>query len=454
MNNVKTDRGREGAGKRLPQGYHARQLAVTLVAAVLRYGRAFDDAIAFTQDQPEYKDMEPRDRGLARLIAATVLRRLGQIDAVVATFLERPLPEKRGDLSSILQTAVAQLLFLDSPPHAVLNIAVEQCRADSQTERFAKLTNAVLRRVCDQGAGIIAAQDASRLNIPDWIWNRWVAAYGQDTARQIAIASLEQAPLDISVKSDPAGWAARLGAEILPTGSLRLEAEGRVDELAGFDEGGWWVQDAAAAIPSKLFGDVRGKRIADLCAAPGGKTASLAARGAIVTAVDLSADRLLRVQQNLDRLQLKAELVEADVTTWRPAERFDAVLLDVPCSATGTIRRHPDILRLKRPADITKLAPLQYKMLENAVRMVNVGGLVVFCTCSLEPEEGINHVNKLLKLNKGLKRRPILALEAGGEPEWISREGDLRTLPFHLPRSKSELSGMDGFFASRLVRKA
>jgi 16S rRNA (cytosine967-C5)-methyltransferase len=454
LTQVDNERGRGGPGKRLPQGYLARQLAVALVAAVLRYGRAFDDAIAFTQEQLEYKAMEPRDRGLARLIAATVLRRLGQIDAVVATFLERPLPEKRGDLSSILQTAVAQLLFLDSPPHAVLNIAVEQCRADSQTERFAKLTNAVLRRVCEQGAGIVAAQDSTRLNIPDWIWNRWITAYGQDTTRKIANASLEQAPLDISVKSDPAGWATRLGAEVLATGSLRLAAEGRVDELPGFAEGGWWVQDAAAAIPSKLLGDVRGKRIADLCAAPGGKTASLAARGAIVTAVDLSADRLQRVQQNLDRLQLKAELVEADVTTWRPHERFDAVLLDVPCSATGTIRRHPDILRLKRPADIAKLAPLQYKMLENAVRMVNVGGLVVFCTCSLEPEEGVNHVNKLLNVNTGLKRRPILALEAGGEPDWISREGDLRTLPFHLPRPKIELSGMDGFFASRLVRKA
>lgn len=438
----------------MPQGYQARQLAVALVAAVLRYGRAFDDAIAFTQEQPEYQAMEVRDRGLARLIAATVLRRLGQIDAVVANFLERPLPEKRGDLSSILQTAVAQLLFLDSPPHAVLNIAVEQCRADSQTERFAKLTNAVLRRVCDQGAAIVTAQDSTRLNIPDWIWNRWVATYGQETARRIANASLEQAPLDISVKSDPAGWAIRLGAEVLPTGSLRLAAEGRVDELAGFAEGGWWVQDAAAAIPSKLLGDVRGKRIADLCAAPGGKTASLAARGAIVTAVDLSADRLQRVQQNLARLQLKAELVEADVTTWRTADPFDAILLDVPCSATGTIRRHPDILRLKRPADITKLAPLQYKMLENAVRQVKPGGLVVFCTCSLEPEEGVNHIEKLLKVNKGLKRRPILALEAGGEPDWISREGDLRTMPFQMPRAKPELSGMDGFFASRLVRKA
>ncbi len=454
MKQVTTERGRQGSAKRAPQGFEARQLAVAMVAAVLRHGRAFDDAAAFLQEQTEFKALAPRDRGLARLIAATVLRRLGQIDAVLATFLERPLPEKRGNLSSILQTAVAQLLFLESAPHAVLNIAVEQCRADSQTERFAKLTNAVLRRVSEQGAGIIAAQDGIRLNIPDWLWSRWSSAYGEETARKIAAASLAQAPLDISVKSDPAGWAARLGAEILPTGSLRLAAEGRIEDLPGYADGGWWVQDAAAAIPAKLLGDVRARRIADLCAAPGGKTAALAARGAVVTAVDLSAERLQRVQQNLDRLHLQAELVVADVTTWQPAEPFDAVLLDVPCSATGTIRRHPDILRLKRAADIAKLAPLQFRMLENALRMVKVGGLVVFCTCSLEPEEGVSQVTRLLKTNRNVKRRPILALEAGGEPDWISREGDLRTLPFHLPRAKPELSGMDGFFASRLVRKA
>jgi 16S rRNA (cytosine967-C5)-methyltransferase len=451
---VTTERGRQGSARRLPQGFQARKLAVALVAAVLRHGRAFDDAAAFLQEQDEFKALEPRDRGLARLIAATVLRRQGQIDAVLATFLERPLPEKRGDLSSVLQAAVAQLLFLESAPHAVLNIAVEQCRSDSQTERFAKLTNAVLRRVAEQGAGIVAAQDAVRLDIPDWMWRRWVATYGEETTRGIAAASLAQAPLDISVKSDAAGWATRLGAEILPTGSLRRAAEGRVEDLPGYAEGGWWVQDAAAALPSRLLGDVRGKRVADLCAAPGGKTAALASRGARVTAIDLSAERLQRVRHNLDRLQLKAELVEADVMTWQPAEAFDAVLLDVPCSATGTIRRHPDILRLKRPADIAKLAPLQYRMLENALRMVVVGGLVVFCTCSLEPEEGVAQVTRLLKANRNVKRRPILALEVGGEADWISREGDLRTLPFHLPRSKPELSGMDGFFAARLVRKA
>jgi 16S rRNA (cytosine967-C5)-methyltransferase len=450
---VATAKTQPRSGERRPLGFEARQLAVVLIAAVLRHGRALDDAIAFTDAQPDFQGLEPRDRGLARLIASTVLRRQGQIDAVLATFLERPLPEKRGDLTSILQAAVAQLLFLESPPHAVLNIAVSQARADQQAARFDKLTNAVLRRVAEQGAAIIKAQDATRLNIPDWMWSRWEAAYGEETARRIAEASLRQAPLDISVASDAAGWAGKLGAELLPTGTLRLAAEGRVDALPGYADGGWWVQDAAAAIPARLLGDVKGRRIADLCAAPGGKSAALAARGALVTAVDQSAERLQRVTANLARLRLSAEIVEADVTSWLPAEPFDAVLLDVPCSATGTIRRHPDILRLKRASDIGKLAPLQARMLDNALRMVKVGGLVVFCTCSLEPEEGARQISSLLQANRNVKRRPILAMEFGGDADWISPEGDLRTWPYHLPRATPELSGMDGFFAARLVRK-
>jgi 16S rRNA (cytosine967-C5)-methyltransferase len=439
---------------RLPQGFEARQLAVFLVAAVLRHGRAFDDAFAFTSEHADFKALDPRDRGMARMIASTVLRRVGQIDATLATFLDRPLPEKRGDLSSILQTAAAQLLFMAAAPHAVINIAVELARRDPNSARFDKLANAVLRRVAEKGAEIVAAQDANRLNIPDWIWARWADAYGEDVARQIAAASLSQAPLDLSVKSDAAGWAAKLGATVLPTGTLRLAAEGRVEQLAGYEEGHWWVQDAAAAIPSRLLGDVTGKRIADLCAAPGGKTAALANRGAIVTAVDQSAERLARVAANLARLNLAAEIIEADVTTWMPADLFDGVLLDVPCSSTGTIRRHPDILRLKRATDIAKLVPLQAKMLDNAMRMVKPGGLVVFCTCSLEPEEGARQIGALLRANRSLKRRPILAKEFGGQSDWITPEGDLRTLPFHLPRDEPGLSGMDGFYAARLVRKA
>ena len=256
------------------------------------------------------------------------------------------------------------------------------------------------------------------------------------------------------MKDDSAGWGQRLGATVLPTGTLRLAAEGRIEDLPGYLEGGWWVQDAAAALPARLLGDVTGKRIADLCAAPGGKTASLAARGALVTAVDQSAERLSRLSANLARLHLNAEVVVADATTWTSSEPFDAVLLDAPCSATGTIRRHPDILRLKRASDMAKLVPLQARLLDHAVTLVKVGGTVVFCTCSLEPEEGVNQVARLLADNPNVRRDPISATEFGGDPLWISADGDLRTLPFHAPHARPELSGLDGFYAARLVRIA
>lgn len=444
-----------GGAARLPFGFQARQLAVILVAAVLRDGRALDDAIGKAHGLPQFKELEPRDRALARMIATTVLRRQGQLEAVVSTFIDKPLPDKRGNLTPILLTAAAQLLFLESAPHAVINIAVEQCRHDGGARRFGKLANAVLRRTSERGREIIAAQiDGARLNIPDWLWQRWVSAYGEATALQIAAASLEQAPLDISVKDDPTGWAERLGATVLPTGSLRMAAEGRIEDLPGYLEGGWWVQDAAAALPAKLLGNVTGKRVADLCAAPGGKTASLAARGAIVTAVDQSSERLSRLSANLARLHLAADVIAADATTWAPAEPLDAVLLDAPCSATGTIRRHPDILRLKRSTDMAKLVPLQERLLSHAVTLVKVGGTIVFCTCSLEPEEGVEQVERLLALNANVRREPIKAEEIGGDASWITQAGDLRTLPFHAAGAVSGLSGLDGFYAARLVRIA
>jgi 16S rRNA (cytosine967-C5)-methyltransferase len=247
-------------------------------------------------------------------------------------------------------------------------------------------------------------------------------------------------------------WAATLGATVLPTGSLRMAAEGRIEDLPGYADGAWWVQDAAAALPAKLLGDVAGQRVADLCAAPGGKSASLAARGAHVTAVDISAERLQRLTTNLSRLHLSATVVEADITSWLPTTLFDAVLLDAPCSATGTIRRHPDILRLKRSSDIAKLVPLQARMLDQALRIVKPGGLLVFCTCSLEHDEGVAHVDRLLNDNSNVERVPISAPAFGVDPSWLTPAGDLRTLPFHCPSDVPELSGLDGFYAARLRR--
>ena len=439
-------------GEHWPSGFAARQLATSLVKAVLADGCALDDAIARAFEREDNRSLAPRDRALGRLIAATVLRRLGQLEKTVGTFLDRPLPQERGNLTPILLAAAAQLLFLGMPAHAVINIAVEQCRCDRRTRRFDRLTNAVLRRVSEQGPRIVAGQDVVRLNIPEWLLARWVRTYGEGMARRIGEASLAEAALDLTVKAEPELWASRLGGRLLPTGSVRLRARGRVEDLPGYAEGAWWVQDAAAALAGRLFGPVRGWRIADLCAAPGGKTAELAAQGAHVTAVDISAQRLERLTANLTRLQLRADVVEADASAWAPGAEFDAVMLDAPCTSTGTIRRHPDILRLKRPEDVVKLVDLQGRLLRNAARLVKRGGLLVYCVCSLEPEEGLEQVERLLAAAPELMRVPIRPEEIGAEPEWLTASGDLQTFPFNLPLEPRELSGLDGFYAARLKR--
>ena len=430
---------------------------------------ALDDAIAAETARGSLGRLSPRDRAHARAIVATTLRRLGQIDAVLARFLAKGLPEHRGRLREILRTAAAQLLFMGAPAHAVVSIAVTQAKADHEARRYEKLANAVLRKVAVEGPAIVAAHDlasdAGRLNTPEWLWRSWTSAYGEDVARRIAAAHMIEAPLDISVKSDPDRWARELHAAVLPTGTLRRRLEGRIEELAGYDEGGWWVQDCAAALPVRLFGDVRGKRILDLCAAPGGKTAQLAAAGARVTAVDSSGPRLARLAANLARLGLDAEMIEADAGSWilpSGAPPFDAVLLDAPCTATGTIRRHPDIPHLKRADDIAKLAALQDTLLRHAAKLVREGGMLVYCTCSLQPEEGPERIAALLGADPAMRLSPIAAPDVAGIGDWITPEGHLRTLPFQpvspapplLGADEASAIGLDGFFAARLVRVA
>ncbi|MGI9402982.1 MAG: RsmB/NOP family class I SAM-dependent RNA methyltransferase [Hyphomicrobium sp.] len=442
---------RKAAAPRLPSGFAAREATVRLLAAVLRDRRSLDEALA--KDLAK-NSMEPRDRALARLIAGTVLRRLGELEAVLTSFLQKPLPERQGQLWPILLSGAAQLLFLQTPPHAAVSIAVEQARRNRQARRFDGLVNALLRRVASEGVEVLQGRDALRLNIPKWLFARWIETYGEDQAGRIAEASLMEAPLDISVKADSAQWAERLGGSLLPTGSVRVAAGGRIEDLSGYADGAWWVQDAAAALSVKLLGAVAGKAVADLCAAPGGKTAQLAVAGAQVTAVDSSSARLARLRANLERLHLKADLVEADAATWAPGRTFDVVLLDAPCTATGTIRRHPDILRLRRPEDVATLAARQTRLLDNALRLVAPGGTLLYCTCSLEPEEGAQQIAQLLARAEDFMRVPVAGGGSAIAPDWITPEGDLRTLPCHLPQQDKQLSGVDGFYAARLRRRA
>ena len=295
------------------------------------------------------------------------------------------------------------------------------------------------------------ASDPLDDDTPPWLAARWRAAYGEATARAITAAHRAEPTLDISVKSDAAGWAERLGGLVLPTGSVRLDSHKAVVDLEGYEQGEWWVQDAAAALPARLLDARAGMRVVDLCAAPGGKAMELAAAGASVTTIDRSAERLKMLAANFERLKLHSEIVVADALNY-DAPRFDAVLIDAPCTATGTIRRHPDVAWIKRPGDLAPLVRLQAQLLDKAIALTRRGGLIVYCTCSLEPEEGEAQINALLRRNPDVRRVAIEPSEIGGLAECLTPSGDLRTLPCHLWGDDPRRSGLDGFFAARLMR--
>jgi 16S rRNA (cytosine967-C5)-methyltransferase len=423
----------------------ARSVAIDLVGAVLRRRRPLDDAI---EDNQEMAGLPARDRAFARLLVATVLRRLGQIDVLIAHCLNTPLPPRAAMVHDMLRLGIAQLLFLRTPPHAAVATTVDLAEARGFLSHKG-LVNAVLRRLSQEGPGLVQGQDAARLNTPDWLWRSWSRAYGEEGCHGIAAAHLKEAPLDLTVRGDPEPWRQALEATLLPTGTLRRSAGGAITSLPGYAEGAWWVQDAAAAIPVRLFGELAGKHVVDLCAAPGGKTAQLAAAGARVTAIDRSNRRLERLVANLARLKLEAHALVADAATWRPPEKAEAVLLDAPCTATGAIRRHPDVPRLKTPDDVARLAAVQERLLAAAIDMVAPGGMLVYCTCSLEPEEGPDQVARALAAGAPVTRLPVRPDEIAGIGECITQEGDLRTLPSHFP----EFDGIDGFYAARLVRR-
>ena len=434
-------------------GLPARRAAVELLVAVLQKKQPLDDILGRSLDRGSMGDLPQRDRGLVRAIVGASLRRKGQLDHVLGTFLERGMPDKSGTLCPILLSAAAQLIFLKTPPHAAIDLAVTLAQSDPRAKRYDKLVNAVLRRVASDGEAIAASLDAARVNTPDWLWSRWAAFWGEARAHDIAASHLVEPPLDLSVKQDAVAWAEKLNGIPLSTGTIRVAAHGPVTALPGYDEGAWWVQDAAAALPAKLLGEVSGLSVADLCAAPGGKTAQLAAAGAKVTAVDRSKPRLSRLEQNMKRLGLAPETIVADATEWQSGP-FDAVLLDAPCTATGTIRRNPDLPWNRRPDDLTKLAALQSRLLDRAAALVKAGGLLVYSTCSLEPEEGERQIEALLARDSSLERVPISPDEIGGIDSFVSARGDLRTMPFHLPNHNERLSGCDGFYAARLRRRA
>jgi 16S rRNA (cytosine967-C5)-methyltransferase len=434
-----------GEAQSSPAGLAARKAALAILSDVLRNKRNLDAAAADAQARAK---LSPRDAGFARAIATASLRHFGQLEALIRSFVPKaPQPHKAGPTLEILIAGACELLFLNVAPHAAVDAANRLAQGDAKAVHFKALINAVLRRAAREGADIIARQDAPALNTPDWLWPRWVSHYGEETARAIGRAHTAIPPLDLTLKSADDPYTDLTGARSLAPGRLRLNDAGRIEDLAGFREGRWWVQDFAASLPVRLLGDVAGKSVIDLCASPGGKTAQLAALGARVTAVDVAPDRLGRVRENLDRLKMEAELVAADVRDWRPVEPAHFVLLDAPCTATGTIRRHPDLPWAKGAADLMMCEALQSELLDAAAGMVAEGGTLVYAVCSLEPEEGEEQIAAFLRRRTDFVRVPVTADEVF-DAGFVSADGDLKTLP----SSWAEQGGMDGFYAARLRR--
>ncbi|WOI55442.1 RsmB/NOP family class I SAM-dependent RNA methyltransferase [Palleronia sp. LCG004] len=408
-----------------------RQAALHLVGQVLQDGRLLSEVLPGT-----LAPLAPSDRARAQRLATGTLRWMDRADRALGPHLRmKPWPE----IHDILRLALYEIHEGGTAPHAAVAAAVDLARATERGAAQGGLVNAVLRNVLRTGSW----ESLPIPRLPKWLRKPLLKTYGKDLTAAMEEAFSRAAPLDLTVREDPAGWAARLGGVPVATGSVRLNNPGQVSALPGYDEGAWWVQDAAAAIPARALGEVAGLRVLDLCAAPGGKTLQLAAAGAHVTALDISETRMARVAENLARCGLRAKTVVADALGYAPDAPFDAILLDAPCSATGTIRRHPDLPRAKAAQDFGPLIDLQARLLDRAMDLVRPGGHIVFCTCSLLPEEGERQVES------ALARHPNLSLDLsalrlpGIEADWIGDHG-LRLRPDFWPGA----GGMDGFFVA------
>jgi len=425
-------------------GLSARIAAVKLLHGVLFENLQLSELTVKTGSI--FRELAPPEAARANSLALMVLRNLSVIDHILDGFLKKEPPLK---VRNILRVGAAELLVDNVPAHAAINSAVSMVKASRKTAHLSGLVNAVCRNM-DRGRDDIWPPKSAQ-ELPKSMRNALAQVYGENAVIQIEAVQSQEPPLDITLKvaADTDAWAQKLGADVLGVGSLRLRDWGQVSALDGFDEGAWWVQDYAASLPVKMLGDVAGKRVLDLCAAPGGKTLQLAAAGAEVVALDISEQRLKRLTENLERMKLSADVVASNAFHWTPDAPFDAILLDAPCSATGTIRRHPDLPYLKSDNDNASLIKRQAKLLEYAFGWLAVGGSLVYSTCSIFPDEGEE------QLENFLRRMPNAAFEAvkldayGVPDDWMS-DGALRSLPHYW----AQQGGVDGFFAAKITKKA
>ena len=435
------------------KGLEARLVAVQILTRVIDDHRNLDALCDSEHGLSRFLALPANDRGLARAIAITALRQRGAIETVLNNLLKRPPPKRARFLIHTLHAAAAQILFLDLPDSAVVNLAVTAIGNDERTSRFKAMANAVLRRMAREKSELVEKVFKNPQPFPKWFERKLRSDFGKVKTAQISEMVSREPFVDITVKSNPEGWAEKLGGLVLSEHSVRLLTREHITTLQGYEEGHWWVQDIAASIPARLLNNTKSAQVLDLCAAPGGKTAQLLHAGHEVTALDISRPRLKRLGQNLERLQLHAKLVEADILEWSPTELFDAVLLDAPCSSTGTIRRHPDVMWSKSEQDIKDLANLQFSLVEKACEFVKPGGVFIFSNCSIFKEEGEALLVRILNKLDCLELNHISPEEFSQMPEIINGQGAIRTLPFHGPQTIFEQGGMDGFFACRFVKR-
>lgn len=423
----------------------SREVSFLAIKKILDDGCTVEEAMASFSS-----DISPEDRGFIRFLLATTIRRLGQLDKIINHCTKTKLGNTQMAVRHVLRLGITQLLFMDVPAYAAVDTSVTlvQSKVHKKLRYLKNTVNAVLRKIDREQELLLKKFGNTRLNFPPWLLKSWDDRYGQAAVKNILEATLKEAPLDLSLKSelDIEEWAVKLGGEKLESGAIRLLKPGKITDIDGYDDGHWWVQDAAAQLPAQLLGAKKGDRVLDLCAAPGGKAAQSVSIGALVTAVDLSKSRLGVLQQNMDRLKMGIDVVASDVLLYKPEKGFDFIILDAPCSSTGTIRRHPEVLSSRSFEDVKKLAILQAKMLDHAVTLLNKGGTMIYCVCSMEKEEGPDQIKALLERHGSLKRKEVLKSELPGLDQAILDCGDVQTLPHYID------GGMDGFFISRLLK--
>jgi len=429
-------------------GLNSRELAIDILMDIIEVKSNPDQSLEKFLKQDKYNSLLKEDLAFCKIIIMTTLRRWGHIEIILSKYLKNSIEKHSRRIHIILFISICQIIYLSNPAYAVVNIAINLTKRDRKSSKLSGLVNAILRKISNEKDAILTQEMDSLELLPKWIRAKWSKVYNREELNQISKTLLSDPPLDLSAKNNNQKIAEDLDGSLLSTGSIRLNKYSYIPSIKFYNDGLWWVQDISASIPIKLVEDnLKGKLFVDLCAAPGGKTANLLARGAIVTAVDKSLNRLKVLKDNLNRLDYKAVIVHADGTKWLPKNKVDGVLIDAPCSSTGVIRRNPDIL-LKEISNLDYFTQNQMNLLNNGINMLKKGGILIYCTCSLEPEEGENQINKILKDRKDILIRKINAERIPEFKKCVRKEGFMRIIPGVIPDG-----GNDGFFISILEKK-